>query len=69
LLNKNLSITGDKESKIAWTIKSAIALLGVLIGVLMAVLDIAIVGPALPTIRDYFGVDDRANILFTIYVL
>jgi len=45
-------------------------LLGVLfIGVLMAALDIAIVGPALPTIRDYFGVDDRAvTWLFTIYV-
>ncbi len=39
------------------------------IGVLMAALDIAIVGPALPTIRDYFGVDDRAvTWLFTIYV-
>lgn len=38
-------------------------------GVLMAALDIAIVGPALPTIRDYFGVDDRAvTWLFTIYV-
>lgn len=40
------------------------------IGVLMAALDIAIVGPALPTIRDYFEVDDRAATwLFTIYVL
>ena len=39
-------------------------------GVLMAALDIAIVGPALPTIRDYFGIDDRAvTWLFTIYVL
>lgn len=39
------------------------------VGVLMAALDIAIVGPALPTIRDYFGVDDRAvSWLFTIYV-
>ncbi|MBE7467962.1 MAG: MFS transporter [Anaerolineales bacterium] len=39
------------------------------VGVLMAALDIAIVGPALPTIRDYFGVDDRAvTWLFTIYV-
>ncbi len=45
-------------------------LLGVLfVGVLMAALDIAIVGPALPTIRDYFGVDDRAvTWLFTVYV-
>ncbi len=40
------------------------------IGVLMAALDIAIVGPALPTIRDYFQIDDRAATwLFTIYVL
>jgi EmrB/QacA subfamily drug resistance transporter len=39
------------------------------VGVLMAALDIAIVGPALPTIRDYFGVDDRAvTWLFTVYV-
>lgn len=39
------------------------------VGVLMAALDIAIVGPALPTIRDYFGVDDRTvTWLFTIYV-
>lgn len=45
-------------------------LLGVLfVGVLMAALDIAIVGPALPTIRTYFGVGDRAvTWLFTIYV-
>jgi EmrB/QacA subfamily drug resistance transporter len=45
-------------------------LLGVLfVGVLMAALDIAIVGPALPTIRNHFGVDDRAiTWLFTIYV-
>lgn len=46
-------------------------LLGVLfVGVLMAALDIAIVGPALPTIREYFGVDDRSiTWLFTIYIL
>jgi len=45
-------------------------LLVLFIGVLMAALDIAIVGPALPTIRDYFGLDDRlATWLFTIYVL
>lgn len=46
-------------------------LLGVLfIGVLMAALDIAIVGPALPAIRQAFGVDDRAvTWIFTIYVL
>jgi EmrB/QacA subfamily drug resistance transporter len=45
--------------------------LGVLfIGVLMAALDIAIVGPALPAIREAFGVDDRAAAwIFTIYVL
>jgi EmrB/QacA subfamily drug resistance transporter len=46
-------------------------LLGVLfIGVLMAALDIAIVGPALPAIRTAFGVGDRAlTWIFTIYVL
>jgi EmrB/QacA subfamily drug resistance transporter len=46
-------------------------LLGVLfIGVLMAALDIAIVGPALPAIRSTFGIDDRATAwIFTIYVL
>lgn len=46
-------------------------LLGVLfIGVLMAALDIAIVGPALPAIRSSFGIDDRAAAwIFTIYVL
>ena len=45
-------------------------LLVLFIGVLMAALDIAIVGPALPTIRDYFDIDDRlATWLFTIYVL
>ncbi|HNP73901.1 MAG TPA: MFS transporter [Kouleothrix sp.] len=46
-------------------------LLGLLfIGVLMAALDIAIVGPALPAIRAAFGVDDRAAAwIFTIYVL
>lgn len=30
------------------------------IGVLMEALDIAIVGPALPAIRSYFGVSERA---------
>jgi len=45
-------------------------LLVLFIGVLMGALDIAIVGPALPTIRDYFGVDDRAAAwIFSIYVL
>jgi MFS family permease len=46
-------------------------LLGVLFArVLMAALDIAIVGPALPAIREAFGVDDRAAAwIFTIYVL
>ena len=45
-------------------------LLVLFIGVLMAALDIAIVGPAFPTIRDYFGLEARqATWLFTIYVL
>lgn len=45
-------------------------LLVLFIGVLMGALDIAIVGPALPTIRDYFGVDDRASAwIFSVYVL
>lgn len=40
------------------------------IGVLMAALDIAIVGPALPTIQIAFGADERAlPWVFTIYVL
>lgn len=39
-------------------------------GVLMAALDIAIVGPALPTIQEAFGVSDRAlPWVFTVYVL
>lgn len=45
-------------------------LLVLFIGVLMGALDIAIVGPALPAIRDYFGVDDRASAwIFSVYVL
>jgi len=45
-------------------------LLVLFIGVLMGALDIAIVGPALPTIRSSFGVDDRAVAwIFTTYVL
>lgn len=45
-------------------------LLVLFVGVLMGALDIAIVGPALPAIERYFGVDDRAGAwLFTIYVL
>jgi EmrB/QacA subfamily drug resistance transporter len=45
-------------------------LLVLFVGVLMGALDIAIVGPALPTIRDFFGVDDRAAAwIFSIYVL
>ncbi len=45
-------------------------LLVLFVGVLMAALDIAIVGPALPAIRRAFGVDERAIAwIFTIYVL
>lgn len=40
------------------------------VGVLMAALDIAIVGPALPSIRAEFGIDARqAAWIFTMYVL
>ncbi len=40
------------------------------IGVLMAALDIAIVGPALPAIQKQFGIDERSVAwIFTIYVL
>lgn len=39
------------------------------LGVLMGALDIAIVGPALPALREHFGVDDRASAwVFTLYV-
>ncbi len=45
-------------------------LLVLFIGVLMGALDIAIVGPALPAIQDYFGVDTRSlSWTYTIYVL
>lgn len=45
-------------------------LLVLFMGVLMGALDIAIVGPALPTLRSVFGVDDRAVAwIFTTYVL
>ncbi len=40
------------------------------IGVLMGALDIAIVGPALPAIRSFFNVSDRAlSWIFSLYVL
>lgn len=39
-------------------------------GVLMGALDIAIVGPALPAVRDAFGVDPRAlSWVFSVYIL
>lgn len=45
-------------------------LLVLFMGVLMGALDIAIVGPALPAIRSYFGVDTRTlTWIYTIYVL
>lgn len=46
-------------------------LLGVLfVGVLMGALDIAIVGPALPAIRETFSIDGRAAAwIFSVYVL
>lgn len=45
-------------------------LLVLFLGVLMGALDIAIVGPALPSIRREFGIDERAaSWIFTIYVL
>ncbi len=40
------------------------------LGVLMAALDIAIVGPALPAIREHFGLDERAVAwVFNVFVL
>lgn len=49
---------------------SSTAVLTVLfLGVLMAALDIAIVGPALPALREHFDIDDRAGAwIFTLYV-
>ena len=45
-------------------------LLVLFIGVLMAALDIAIVGPALPALREHFGIDPRAaSWMFVVYVL
>ena len=45
-------------------------LLVLFLGVLMGALDIAIVGPALSSIKATFGVDDRLLAwTFTIYVL
>ena len=45
-------------------------LLVLFLGVLMAALDIAIIGPALPTIQQAFGTGDRAiGWVFSIYVL
>ncbi len=45
-------------------------LLILFLGVLMGALDIAIVGPALPSIRASFGIDERAaSWIFTTYVL
>ncbi|MGB9754756.1 MAG: MFS transporter [Roseiflexus castenholzii] len=45
-------------------------LLVLFIGVLMAALDIAIVGPALPALREHFQIDARAaSWMFVIYVL
>ncbi len=39
-------------------------------GVLMGALDIAIVGPALPALRQYFGIGERAaSWIFTVFVL
>lgn len=51
--------------------RSTRSLLTVLfLGVLMGALDIAIVGPALPAIRNYFGVDERLlSWIFGVYVL
>jgi Arabinose efflux permease len=45
-------------------------LLVLFVGVLMAALDIAIVGPALPALREHFGIDARAaSWMFVVYVL
>lgn len=45
-------------------------LLVLFIGVLMGALDIAIVGPALPALREHFGIDARAvSWMFVVYVL
>jgi MFS family permease len=46
------------------------ALVGLFAGVLLAALDIAIVGPALPSIRETFGVDSRSlSWVFSLYIL
>ncbi|MGA2675329.1 MAG: MFS transporter [Methanobacterium sp.] len=45
-------------------------LLVLFIGVLMGAIDIAIVGPALPAIKNYFNIDNRNLVwIYTIYVL
>ena len=45
-------------------------LLVLFVGVLMAALDIAIVGPALPALREHFEIDARAaSWMFVVYVL
>jgi EmrB/QacA subfamily drug resistance transporter len=45
-------------------------LLVLFIGVLMGAIDIAIIGPALPAIKNYFNVDNRNLVwIYTIYVL
>jgi len=50
--------------------KSNPVLFVLFLGVLMAALDIAIIGPALPAIRDGFGATDRQVVwVFTIYLL
>ncbi|NPA05889.1 MAG: MFS transporter [Chloroflexi bacterium] len=49
---------------------NGVLLAALFFGVLMAAMDIAIVAPALPAIRDAFGVDDRAaSWVFSIYLL
>ena len=61
----------DRRSKHAYPPTRSASVLAVLFaGVLAAALDIAIVGPALPALREDFGVGDRAlSWVFSIYIL
>jgi MFS family permease len=62
LLSVGSENMGDKKQK------QILAIL--FLGVLMGALDVAIIGPAMPTIRQQFGLDERQGAwIFSIYIL
>ena len=69
MVNKSFLIS-DIKDRLMVKISPVSILFLLFVGVFMGALDMGIVGPALPAIQEYFGMNDRIlSWIFTIYIL